>query len=55
MIQLEGVGKQFAGGRGVTALHEVSLTIERGEMVSMNSRRERPELRGRHRVALVVA
>lgn len=35
MIQLEGVGKQFAGGRGVTALHEVSLTIERGEMVSI--------------------
>ena len=35
MIQLEGVGKQFAGGRGVTALHDVSVTIARGEMVSI--------------------
>ena len=35
MIQLEGVSKQFAGGRGVTALHDVSLTIAKGEMVSI--------------------
>ena len=35
MIQLDGVSKQFSGGRGVTALHDVTLTIERGEMVSV--------------------
>jgi putative ABC transport system ATP-binding protein len=33
MIQLERVSKQFAAG--VTALHDVSVTIERGEMVSI--------------------
>jgi putative ABC transport system ATP-binding protein len=33
MIQLDGVSKQFAAG--VTALHDVSLVIERGEMVSI--------------------
>jgi putative ABC transport system ATP-binding protein len=35
MIQLERVSKQFQGPRGVTALHDVSLLIERGEMVSI--------------------
>ena len=35
MIQLEHVGKQFEGKRNVTALHDVSLTIARGEMVSI--------------------
>src|SRR5262245_3398471 len=35
MIQLEGVSKQFSGGRGVTALHDVNLTIGRVEMVSI--------------------
>jgi putative ABC transport system ATP-binding protein len=35
MIELEHVSKQFAGGRGVTALHDVSLAVERGEMVSV--------------------
>ena len=35
MIQLERVSKQFQGQRGVTALHDVSLLIERGEMVSV--------------------
>jgi putative ABC transport system ATP-binding protein len=35
MIQLEQVSKQFQGSRGVTALHGVSLRIERGEMVSI--------------------
>jgi len=35
MIQLEQVSKQFQGSRGVTALHDVSLRIERGEMVSI--------------------
>lgn len=35
MITLDRVSKQFAGKRQVTALHEVSLTIEKGEMVSI--------------------
>ena len=35
MITLDRVSKQFAGTRQVTALHEVSLTIEKGEMVSI--------------------
>jgi len=35
MIQLDHVGKQFEGKRVVTALHDVSLTIARGEMVSI--------------------
>ena len=35
MIQLDGVAKRFAGKRQVTALHDLSLTIERGEMVSI--------------------
>ena len=35
MIQLERVTKQFAGKRSVTALDAVSLTIPRGEMVSI--------------------
>ncbi len=35
MIQLERVSKQFQGPRGVTALRDVSLLIERGEMVSI--------------------
>ena len=35
MIQLERVGKQFEGKRNVAALDEVSLVIERGEMVSI--------------------
>ncbi len=35
MITLDRVTKQFAGKRQVTALHEVSLTIEKGEMVSI--------------------
>jgi putative ABC transport system ATP-binding protein len=35
MIQLEHVGKQFEGRNSVTALHDVSLVIERGEMVSV--------------------
>ncbi len=35
MIQLERVSKQFQGPRGVTALRDVSLRIERGEMVSI--------------------
>jgi putative ABC transport system ATP-binding protein len=35
MIQFEHVSKQFQGARGVTALHDVSLLIERGEMVSI--------------------
>ena len=35
MIQLDHVGKQFAGKRNVTALHDVSLVVERGEMVSI--------------------
>src|SRR5262249_20183667 len=35
MIDLLHVRKQFAGKRQVTALHEVTLTIPRGEMVSI--------------------
>ncbi|HEX7793946.1 MAG TPA: ABC transporter ATP-binding protein [Vicinamibacterales bacterium] len=35
MIELLRVTKQFAGKRQVTALHEVTLTIPRGEMVSI--------------------
>jgi putative ABC transport system ATP-binding protein len=35
MIDLLHVTKQFAGKRQVTALHEVTLTIPRGEMVSI--------------------
>src|SRR5262245_41419998 len=35
MINLVRVTKQFAGKRQVTALHEVTLTIPRGEMVSI--------------------
>ena len=35
MIQLERVSKQFQAPRGVTALRDVSLVIERGEMVSI--------------------
>jgi putative ABC transport system ATP-binding protein len=35
MIQLEQVSKQFQDARGVTALRDVSLLIERGEMVSI--------------------
>ena len=35
MIQLEHVGKQFEGKRNVTALHDVSLVVTRGEMVSI--------------------
>ena len=35
MIVLDRVSKQFAGKRQVTALHEVSLTIDKGDMVSI--------------------
>jgi len=35
MIVLDRVSKQFAGKRQVTALHEVSLTIDTGDMVSI--------------------
>jgi putative ABC transport system ATP-binding protein len=35
MIQLEGVSKHFQGGRGVTALDDISLVIDKGEMVSI--------------------
>jgi putative ABC transport system ATP-binding protein len=35
MIRLEHVGRQFAGKRDVTALHDVSLAVTRGEMVSI--------------------
>jgi putative ABC transport system ATP-binding protein len=35
MIQLDRVTKQFAGKRSVTALDAISLTIPRGEMVSI--------------------
>jgi putative ABC transport system ATP-binding protein len=35
MIELDHVGKQFQGARGVTALNDVSLSIARGEMVSV--------------------
>ena len=33
MIVLRGVSKQFEGKRKVTALEQVDLSIERGEMV----------------------
>src|SRR5204862_2190509 len=35
MIALDAVTKQFAGTRNVTALDDVTLTIPRGEMVSI--------------------
>ena len=35
VIALDRVSKQFAGKRDVTALHDVSLSIPRGEMVSI--------------------
>jgi len=35
MIELDRVSKQFEGKRHVTALDDVSVTIERGEMVSI--------------------
>jgi putative ABC transport system ATP-binding protein len=35
MIELEGVTKRFAGQRSVTALDNVSLTIPKGEVVSI--------------------
>ena len=35
MITLEHVSRTFEGKRHVTALDDVSLTIERGEMVSI--------------------
>jgi len=35
MIQLDHVGKQFNGARGVAALQDVSLLVARGEMVSI--------------------
>ena len=35
MIELEHVGKEYAGKRHVTALHDVTLTIPKGEMVSI--------------------
>jgi putative ABC transport system ATP-binding protein len=35
MIELDHVGKQFHRTGGVTALHDVSLSISRGEMVSI--------------------
>ena len=35
MIVLDRVSKQFAGKRQVTALHEVSLTIDKGDLVSI--------------------
>jgi ABC-type dipeptide/oligopeptide/nickel transport system ATPase component len=35
MIQLEHVGKQYGGKRHVTALHDMSATVTRGEMVSI--------------------
>ena len=35
MIELDRVTKQFDGKRQVTALDDVSLTIARGEMVSI--------------------
>ena len=35
MIELDGVSKQFQGKRNVTALDRVTLTIPRGEMVSI--------------------
>jgi putative ABC transport system ATP-binding protein len=35
MIQLERVSKQFQAPRGVTALRDISLFIERGDLVSI--------------------
>jgi putative ABC transport system ATP-binding protein len=35
VIELERVTKQFAGKRQVTALHEITLTIQKGELVSI--------------------
>jgi putative ABC transport system ATP-binding protein len=35
LIQLEHVSKQFRGSRGVTALKDVTLRVDRGEMVSI--------------------
>jgi ABC-type lipoprotein export system ATPase subunit len=35
MIQLEGVTRRFEGRAGVTALDDTSLTIARGQMVSI--------------------
>ena len=35
MIQVEHVGKEYHGRRGIAALHDVSFAIERGEMVSI--------------------
>jgi putative ABC transport system ATP-binding protein len=35
MIELEHVGKEYAGKRHVTALRDVTLTISKGEMVSI--------------------
>src|SRR3954466_4324299 len=35
MIELDRVTKQFAGKRQVTALHDVSVTIPRGELISI--------------------
>jgi putative ABC transport system ATP-binding protein len=35
LIRLDHVTKQFRGARGVTALNDVSLLIERGDMVSI--------------------
>ena len=35
MIELDGVTKQFAGKRQITALHDVTLTIPKGELVSI--------------------
>jgi putative ABC transport system ATP-binding protein len=35
MIQVDRVGKQFNGARGVTALQDVSLLVARGEMVAI--------------------
>ena len=35
MIQLSGVSKRFDGKKQVTALEDVTLRIDRGEMVSI--------------------
>ncbi len=35
MIDLQGVSKQFTGKRNVTALYDLTLTIPKGEMVSI--------------------
>jgi putative ABC transport system ATP-binding protein len=35
MIELEHVGKEYAGTRHVTALHDVTLTIPKGEIVAI--------------------